>query len=140
MRHRRAGRRLNRTTEHRIAMTRNMMTSLVEEERIRTTLPKAKEVRRHFEKLITTSKNNTLHARRKVAGILRTPSSVKKIMEVIGPRYIDRPGGYTRILKLPPRPGDSADMAILELVDRDTSKEDARRETRQKKEEDKPES
>ena len=61
-------------------------------------------------------------------------------MEVIGPRYIDRPGGYTRILKLPPRPGDSADMAILELVDRDTSKEDARRETRQKKEEDKPES
>jgi len=116
------------------------MTSLVEEERIRTTLPKAKEIRRHFEKLVTTSKRNSLHARRRIAGMLRTSSSVKKIMEVIGPRYLNRPGGYTRILKLPPRPGDAAGMAILELVDRDTSREDARREIRQKKEENKTDS
>ena len=140
MKHNIVHRKLNRTTSHRKALLMNMSNALLKHEQIKTTLPKAKEVRRHFEKLVTTSKKNSLHARRRIAALLRTPSSVKKIMEVIGPRYLDRPGGYTRILKLPPRPGDSADMAILELVDRDTSKEDAIRVNRQKKEENKTDS
>ena len=114
-------------------MTRNLITSLIDEERVRTTLAKAKEVRRHVDRVITLGKRGTLHARRQAAAILRTPASVQKLMDTLGPRYADRPGGYTRIIHMPPRPGDAAPMAILELVDRDTSREEAREERRRLK-------
>ena len=140
MRHRWSGRKLGRTTSHRQAMTRNMVTSLFEEERVRTTLAKAKEVRRHAERIITVGKRGSLHARRRAAAFLRSPEVVRKLMDVIAPRYAERPGGYTRILRLPPRPGDAAPMAILELVDRDTSKEQALIEKRRAKREAKGES
>jgi large subunit ribosomal protein L17 len=116
-------------------MTRNMITSLIDEERLKTTLAKAKEVRRHAERVITLGKRGTLHARRQAAAVLRTPASVQKLMDTLGPRYADRPGGYTRIIQMPPRPGDAAPMAILELVDRDTSREEAREEKRRLKRE-----
>ncbi len=111
------------------------MTSLIDEERVRTTLAKAKEVRRHAERIITAGKKGTLHARRRVASYLKTPGAVAKLMETIAPRYAERPGGYTRILRLPPRQGDAAPMALLELIDRDTSREEERRERRLKKRE-----
>lgn len=133
MRHRWAGRKLGRRSKHRRAMTRNLITSLIDEERVRTTLAKAKEVRRHVDRVITLGKRGTLHARRQAAAILRTPASVQKLMDTLGPRYADRPGGYTRIIHMPPRPGDKAPMAILELVDRDTSREEAREERRRLK-------
>ena len=135
MRHLRTGKKLGRTSKHRIAMTRNLVTSLIDEERVRTTLAKAKEVRRHAEKMITIGRRGDLHARRLAAAFLMTPAAVKKLIETIGPRYKERPGGYTRILRLPPRPGDSAPMAFLELVDRDTAREKAKQERRQKKQE-----
>ncbi len=135
MRHRWHGRKLGRTSKHRDAMTRNMVTSLIDEERVRTTLAKAKEVRRHAERVITVGKRGTLHARRRVASYLKTPGAVAKLMDTIAPRYAERPGGYTRILRLPPRQGDAAPMAILELLDRDTSKEEERRARRLKKKE-----
>ncbi len=135
MRHRWSGKKLGRTSKHRDAMTRNLVTSLIDEERVRTTLAKAKEVRRHAERVITIGKRGTLHARRLAAAYLRTPAAVQKLMETIGPRYKERPGGYTRILRLPPRPGDAAPMALLELVERDTSREQARQERRQKRRE-----
>lgn len=130
MRHRLTGRKLGRRSKHRRAMTRNLVTSLIDEERVKTTLAKAKEIRRHAERVITMGKRGTLHARRQAAAILQTPAAVQKLMDTLGPRYTDRPGGYTRILRLPPRPGDAAPMAILELVDRDTSREEARDEKR----------
>ncbi len=133
MRHRLTGRKLGRRSKHRRAMTRNLITSLIDEERVRTTLAKAKEVRRHVDRVITLGKRGTLHARRQAAAILRTPASVQKLMDTLGPRYADRPGGYTRIIHMPPRPGDAAPMAILELVDRDTSREEAREERRRLK-------
>ncbi len=114
-------------------MTRNMVTALIDEERIRTTLAKAKEVRRHAERIITIGKRGSLHSRRQVAAYLRTPKSVQKLMDTIAPRYAERPGGYTRILRLPPRMGDAAPMAFLELVERDTSREEARLERRRAK-------
>ena len=135
MRHRWHGRKLGRTSKHRDAMTRNMVTALIDEERVRTTLAKAKEVRRHAERIITKGKRGTLHARRQVAAYLKTPAAVAKLMETIAPRYAARPGGYTRILRLPPRAGDAAPMAILELIDRDTAREEQRRERRRKKRE-----
>lgn len=135
MRHRWHGRKLGRTSKHRDAMTRNMVTSLIDEERVRTTLAKAKEVRRHAERVITVGKRGTLHARRRVASYLKTPGAVAKLMDTIAPRYAERPGGYTRILRLPPRQGDAAPMAILELLDRDASKEEERRARRLKKKE-----
>lgn len=135
MRHRWHGRKLGRTSKHRDAMTRNMVTSLIDEERVRTTLAKAKEVRRHAERIITVGKRGTLHARRQVASYLKTPGAVAKLMDTIAPRYAARPGGYTRILRLPPRQGDAAPMALLELVDRDTSREQERRERRLKRRE-----
>ena len=128
-----SGRKLGRTSKHRRAMTRNMVTALINEERIRTTLAKAKEVRRHAERIITIGKRGSLHSRRQVAAFLRTPETVQKLMDTIAPRYADRPGGYTRILRLPPRTGDAAPMAFLELVERDTSREDARLERRRAK-------
>ena len=128
-----SGRKLGRTSKHRRAMTRNMVTALIDEERIRTTLAKAKEVRRHAERIITIGKRGSLHSRRQVAAFLRTSETVRKLMETIAPRYADRPGGYTRILRLPPRMGDAAPMAFLELVERDTSREEARLERRRAK-------
>lgn len=133
MRHRWTGRKLGRRSKHRKAMTRNLVTSVIDEERIRTTLAKAKEVRRHVERIVTLGKRGTLHARRQAAAVLRTPTSVQKLMDTIGPRYADRHGGYTRIVQMSPRTGDAAPMAILELVDRDTSREEMRDEKRRQK-------
>ena len=118
MRHRVAHRKLGRTTPHRIALLRNLATALFERERIRTTLPKAKEVRSFAEKLITLARReeDRLHARRQVARDIQSPAVVKKLFETLGARYATRPGGYTRILRLGPRHGDGAEMAYLELV------------------------
>jgi large subunit ribosomal protein L17 len=121
MRHRIAGRKLNRTSEHRIAMFRNMAASLVEHEQIMTTLPKAKELRPYLEKLITVGKIASLANRRFLFNTLRNEAAAAKIMAVLGPRYQERPGGYIRIIKAGKRYGDTAPMAIIELVDRDAS-------------------
>jgi large subunit ribosomal protein L17 len=118
MRHRNAGRKLGRTTPHRAAMMSNMVVSLIEHERIQTTEPKAKEVRRLAEKVITLGKTNSLHSRRQAFKIVKNETIVKKVFDVLGPRFATRPGGYTRILKLGLRHGDNASMAILELVER----------------------
>ena len=118
MRHRVAHRKLGRTTPHRIALLRNLTTALFERERIRTTLPKAKEVRSFAEKLITLARReeDRLHARRRVARDIQDPVVVKKLFDTLGARFATRPGGYTRILRLGPRHGDGAEMAYLELV------------------------
>ena len=118
MRHRKAGRKLNRNSSHRRAMFRNMSASLIEHEQIRTTVAKAKELRRHVEPLITMAKTDAPEKRRRAFDRLRNRSSVTKLFNEIGPRYKDRPGGYLRILKMGPRPGDSAPMALVQLVDR----------------------
>lgn len=119
MRHRVAGRKLGRSTEHRVAMLRNLSTSLFksENERVRTTLSKAKELRPFVERLITISKKDTLHARRQVLRHVRDRAALDRLFDTLAARYAERPGGYTRILKLGPRRGDHAEMAILELVD-----------------------
>lgn len=121
MRHRKAGNRLKRNSSHRLAMMRNMSTSLFREERIVTTLAKAKAMRPFAEKLITKAKNGGLHNRRLVARILQDETVLKKLFDSLAARYAERQGGYTRILKLDARRGDRAEMAILELVDRETS-------------------
>ena len=117
MRHQIRGRKLGRTTAHRWAMFRNQLQSLVEHERIITTLPKAKELRPIFEKAVTQGKKGTLHARRRVRRIIPNRQLVKKLFDDIAPRMEDRNGGYTRIIKLGPRKGDGAEMALIELVD-----------------------
>jgi large subunit ribosomal protein L17 len=117
MRHRKAGRRLNRTSPHRRAMFRNMAASLLRHETIRTTLPKAKELRRVVEPLITLAKDDGVAKRRLAFDRLRDKEVVGKLFTDVGPRFRDRPGGYLRILKLGPRPGDSAPMAIVQLVE-----------------------
>jgi len=119
MRHARGYRRLNRTHEHRKALWANMAGSLIEHEQIKTTLPKAKELRPIVEKLITLGKRGDLHARRQAGSQLKTDEVVAKLFDVLGPRYKDRQGGYVRILKAGFRYGDMAPMAIIELVDRD---------------------
>ncbi len=119
MRHARGYRRLNRTHEHRKALFANMAGSLIEHEQIKTTLPKAKELKRIADKLITLGKRSDLHARRQAAAQLKQDAHVAKLFEVLGPRYADRAGGYTRVLKAGFRYGDMAPMAIIELVDRD---------------------
>ena len=119
MRHARGYRRLNRTHEHRKALFANMAGSLIEHEQIKTTLPKAKELKRIAEKLITLGKRGDLHARRQAAAQLKQDMLVAKLFDVLGPRYADRPGGYTRVLKAGFRYGDMAPMAIIEFVDRD---------------------
>jgi large subunit ribosomal protein L17 len=118
MRHRVAHRKLGRTTPHRTALLRNLATALFERERIRTTLPKAKELRPYAEKLITLAKreDGRLHARRQAARHIQDPAVVKKLFDSIGARFASRPGGYTRILRLGTRHGDGAEMAYLELV------------------------
>ena len=119
MRHARGYRRLNRTHEHRKALFANMAGSLIEHEQIKTTLPKAKELKRIADKLITLGKRGDLHARRQAASQLKQDALVAKLFEVLGPRYQDRNGGYTRVLKAGFRYGDMAPMAIIEFVDRD---------------------
>ncbi|MFE3838361.1 50S ribosomal protein L17 [Pseudogemmobacter sonorensis] len=121
MRHARGYRRLNRTHEHRKALWANMAGSLIEHEQIKTTLPKAKELRPVVEKLITLAKRGDLHARRQAAAQLREDKDVAKLFDILGPRYKDRQGGYIRVLKAGFRYGDMAPMAIIEFVDRDPS-------------------
>ena len=118
MRHRKSGRHLNRTSSHRQAMFRNMAASLIEHEVIKTTVPKAKELRRVVEPLITLAKEDSVANRRLAFDRTRSKAAVGKLFTEVGPRYADRPGGYTRILKCGYRAGDAAPMAFIELVDR----------------------
>jgi large subunit ribosomal protein L17 len=118
MRHGHGLRKLNRTSEHRLAMLRNMMNSLIEHEAIKTTVPKAKELRRVVEPMITLAKEKTVANQRLAFDRLRSRDSVSKLFNELGPRYKARPGGYTRILKIGFRVGDNAPMALVELVDR----------------------
>jgi large subunit ribosomal protein L17 len=117
MRHRNSGRQLSRNASHRHALLRNMATSLLRHETIRTTVPKAKELRRVVEPLITLAKADSLAKRRMAFARLRDVDVVEKLFADLGPRFKARAGGYTRILKMEPRPGDSADMALMQLVD-----------------------
>ena len=119
MRHAKGYRRLNRTHEHRKALWANMAGSLIEHEQIKTTLPKAKELRPIVEKLITLAKKGDLHSRRQARAQLKEDQYVSKLFDVLGPRYAERPGGYLRVLKAGFRYGDMAPMAIIEFVDRD---------------------
>ena len=123
MRHRHSGRKLNRNSSHRKAMFRNMANSLFEREIIRTTVPRAKELRRVVEPMITAAKRDSVAGRRIAFNRLRDRATVTKLFNELGPRYQDRPGGYMRILKCGFRTGDAAPMAIVELVDRDTGLE-----------------
>lgn len=125
MRHRNAGRKFSRTSSHRKAMFSNMCTSLIEHEVIKTTLAKAKELRRYVEPLITVSKVDSVASRRYVFNTLRSESAVGKLFTKLGPRYTERPGGYVRVLKCGYRTGDNAPMAIVELVDRRSAEEAA---------------
>lgn len=117
MRHRVAHRKLGRTTEHRLSLLRNMAASLITHERIRTTEAKAKELRPFVEKLVTLGKRDSLHARRRALSILSSKTVVRRLFTDVSPRFSERPGGYTRILKLGPRQGDGASMAFIEFVD-----------------------
>ena len=119
MRHGKVHRKFDRTSEHRRAMFANMAAALIKHEQIVTTLPKAKDLRPVVEKLITLGKRGDLHARRQAVAKIRDIAMVKKLFEVLGPRYKDRNGGYTRVLKAGFRYGDSAPVAVIELVDRD---------------------
>jgi large subunit ribosomal protein L17 len=119
MRHGKVHRKLNRKPEHRRAMFANMAAALIKHEQIMTTLPKAKDLRPVVEKLITLGKRGDLHARRQAVAKIRDIAMVKKLFEVLGPRYKERNGGYTRVLKAGFRYGDSAPVAVIELVDRD---------------------
>ena len=121
MRHSKGYRRLNRTHEHRKALFANMAGSLIEHEQVKTTLPKAKELRPIVEKLITLAKRGDLHARRLAASQLKEDQYVTKLFDILGPRYNERAGGYTRVLRAGFRYGDMAPMAIIEFVDRDVA-------------------
>lgn len=118
MRHRTIGRKLGRSSSHRKAMYKNMCVSLVKHELIKTTLAKAKELRRYIEPLITVSKADSVATRRQIFATLRNNEAVGKLCNELGPRYQGRPGGYVRVIKCPPRKGDNAPMAYVELVDR----------------------
>lgn len=118
MRHRKSGRQLNRNSSHRKAMFRNMTVSLFEHELIKTTVPKAKELRRFAEPLLTLAANDSVANRRLAFSRLRDKTIVGKLFSELGPRYVERPGGYLRLLKCGYRPGDKAPMAFVELVDR----------------------
>jgi large subunit ribosomal protein L17 len=125
MQHNRAGRKLGRTTAHRKALFRNQLSSLITHERIQTTLPKAKDLRPLIEKMITLGKRGGLHARRLALKTIPEATTVKKLFEEIAPRFKERAGGYTRILKLGRRQGDGAEMAILEFIDFDFAQRQA---------------
>ncbi|HAU1189651.1 50S ribosomal protein L17 [Legionella pneumophila] len=124
MRHRNSGRSFSRTSSHRKAMFSNMCCSLIEHELIRTTLPKAKDLRRYIEPLITVSKSDSVASRRRAFDMLRSKSAVGKLFTDLGPRFAKRPGGYIRIIKCGYRDGDNAPMAIVELMDRPVSSDD----------------
>lgn len=119
MRHGKSGRKLNRTSSHRKAMFANMAASLITHEQIKTTLPKAKEIKPIMDKLITLAKRGDLHARRQAMSQVRDEAAVRKLFGVLGERYTDRQGGYTRVLKAGFRYGDNAPIGVIELVDRD---------------------
>ena len=119
MRHGMSGRKFNRTSPHQQAMFANMAAALVKHEQIKTTLPKAKDLRRVVDRLITLGKRGDLHARRQAVSVLRDPKITAKLFDALATRYKDRPGGYTRVLKAGFRYGDMAPMAVIELVDRD---------------------
>lgn len=125
MRHRKSGRHLNRTSSHRQVMFKNMCVSLVEHEIIKTTLPKAKELRRHIEPLITLAKQDSVANRRLAFSRTNSKEAVGKLFNELGPRYVERPGGYVRVLKCGFRTGDNAPMAYVELVDRPVADEAA---------------
>jgi len=142
MRHLKAGRKLNRSSSHRKAMFRNLVTSLLQHEHVQTTDAKAKEMRRWVDRMITLGKRNTLHARRQAAAFVRGHAMVKKLFDDIAPRFTARPGGYTRITKLGARVGDNASISLIELVERGDGargeaekKRERRRRAVQKKEE-----
>jgi len=116
MRHLKSGRQLSRNSSHRWALMRNLITALLREEKIKTTNPKAKELRRWAERVITLGKRGDLHARRQVLSIVHDKAAVRKLFDTLGPRFKERPGGYTRIIKLGIRHGDAAPMALIELV------------------------
>ena len=116
MRHLKSGRKLSRNSSHRWALMRNLITSLLREEKIRTTDPKAKELRRWAERVITLGKQGSLHARRQAIGIVQDKAVVRKLFDTIAPRFKDRPGGYTRIIKIGVRRGDAAPISLIELV------------------------
>jgi large subunit ribosomal protein L17 len=133
MRHLVKGRRLGRTSAHREALLRNLVTSFLEKERIQTTLAKAKEARPLAEKMITLAKKNTLHARRRALAVLTKESAVTKLFSDIGPRFTERPGGYTRIVKTGLRVGDGAQMAFLELIGAEYKKKEKKKKDKDKK-------
>jgi large subunit ribosomal protein L17 len=133
MRHRVAGRKLGRKTAHRMAMFRNMVTSFLDKERIRTTLPKAKELRPIAERMITLGKRESLHARRQALAFIKDTAVVTKLFEILAPRFAQRNGGYTRIIRLGFRQGDGASMAILELLGSEFKSEKAEDEKGKKK-------
>ena len=134
MRHRVKGRKLGRSPAHRRALFRNQLASLVKEERIKTTLHKAKELRPIAEKVVTQGKRDTLHARRQVNRWLPERDLVKKVFDDIAPRFQERPGGYTRIIKLGPRQGDGAEMAVIEFVEAAVSEPEPDKKKSKKKE------
>jgi large subunit ribosomal protein L17 len=145
MRHLKSGRKLNRTGAHRHALFRNMVTSLLLHEHLQTTDAKAKELRRFADKMITLGKRGTLHARRQAAAFVRSRKVVKKLFDEIGPRFADRPGGYTRITKLGQRLGDAAPISLIELTERGDrargeaeKKRERKRRAAKKKEESRP--
>ena len=119
MRHGDKVKKLGRTAQHRLALMRNLVTALFEHERIRTTLPKAKECRRFADRMVTFALKNDVAARREVGRFIQDKTVLKKLFDVIGPRFVGRPGGFTRVLQLGPREGDGAEMALLELVIRE---------------------
>jgi large subunit ribosomal protein L17 len=133
MRHQFSGKKLGRNTSQRKALLRSLVTSFVEKERIRTTLAKAKETRPIAEKMITLAKTNSLHTRRLALQYIYKKDVVKKLFEDIAPRFTERPGGYTRIIKLGPRAGDGAEMAILELVGSEFKKKEKKKESLKEK-------
>lgn len=133
MRHRKAGRKLNRTSSHRVAMLRNMVTEFLDKERIVTTVPKAKELRPYAEKIITLGKRESLHARRQALAVIRRKSVVHKLFDSLAPRFADREGGYTRIVRLGNRKGDAAEMALIELIGSELEPEPEKKRGRSKK-------
>jgi len=132
MRHLVKGRKLRRTTAHRQALLRNLVTSFIEKERIQTTLAKAKETRPLAEKMITLAKENTLHARRRALAVLTKESAVTKLFADIAPRFSERPGGYTRIVKTGLRIGDGSQMALLELIGSEYKKKEKKKKDKDK--------
>ena len=138
MRHLKAGRKFGRTSAHRKALFRNLVGALIERERISTTLSKAKDLRGKFERTITLGKKGTLHARRQAFKLAPQKEAVQKVFGPLADRYANRPGGYTRIIKIGPRRGDNASMVLIELVDREgenpTPKQEAQKKTTTKKE------